>query len=78
MAFSHRLPIAAAQVRVRVKLCEICGGQSGTGVGFIRVLWFPLPIAFHQLLHNHHHLSSGARTIRQTVAAVSTGLRLTP
>jgi hypothetical protein len=24
--------------------CGICGGQSGTGAGFLRVLRFPLPI----------------------------------
>jgi hypothetical protein len=23
---------------------EICAGQSGAGAGFLRVLWFPLPI----------------------------------
>jgi hypothetical protein len=28
--------------------------------------------------HNHHHLSSGAGTIGQTVAAVPSGLSLTP
>jgi hypothetical protein len=37
------LPTAAARVRVRAA-CGICGGQSGTGAGFIRVLRFPLPI----------------------------------
>jgi hypothetical protein len=29
---------------VRVRLCGICGGQSGTGAGFLRVVRFPLPI----------------------------------
>jgi hypothetical protein len=37
------LPTAAAQVRVRAA-CGVCGGQSGTGAGFLRVLRFPLPI----------------------------------
>jgi hypothetical protein len=37
------LPTAAARVRVRAA-CVVCGGQSGTGAGFLRVLWFPLPI----------------------------------
>jgi hypothetical protein len=31
---SRRLPTAAAPVRAQVKLGGICGGQSGTGVGF--------------------------------------------
>jgi hypothetical protein len=37
------LPTAAARVRVRAA-CGVCGGQSGTGAGFLRVLPFPLPI----------------------------------
>jgi hypothetical protein len=37
------LPTAAARVRVRAA-CGGCGGQSGTGSGFLRVLRFPLPI----------------------------------
>jgi hypothetical protein len=43
-AVSRRLPTAAARVRARVRLCGICGGQSGTGAGLLRVLRFPLPI----------------------------------
>jgi hypothetical protein len=39
---------------------------------------FPCQSSFHQLLHNHHHLSSGARTTGQLVAAVLSGLSLTP
>jgi hypothetical protein len=37
------LPTAAARVRVRAA-CGVCGRQSGTGAGFLRVLRFPLPI----------------------------------
>jgi hypothetical protein len=33
----------AARVRVRAA-CGVCGGQSGTGAGFLRALRFPLPI----------------------------------
>jgi hypothetical protein len=40
---SRWLPTAAARVRARVWSCGICGGQSGTGAGFLRVLRFPLP-----------------------------------
>jgi hypothetical protein len=39
-AVSRRLPTAAARVRDQVRLCGICGGQSGTGAGFLRVLRF--------------------------------------
>jgi hypothetical protein len=31
---------------------------------------FPCQFAFHRLLYNHHHLSSGAGTTSQTVGAV--------
>jgi hypothetical protein len=37
------LPTVAARVRLRAA-CGVCGGQSGTGAGFLRVLRFPLPI----------------------------------
>jgi hypothetical protein len=64
----------AAQVRASVRLCWICGGQSGTGLGFLRVLRFPLPI-FIPLVAPQ---SSKADTIGQLVAAVASGLSLTP
>jgi hypothetical protein len=38
-AVSHWLPTAAARIA-----CGVCGGQSGTGTGFLRVLRFPLSI----------------------------------
>jgi hypothetical protein len=41
---SRRLPTAAARVRAQVRSCGICGGQSGTGACFLRVLRFLLPI----------------------------------
>jgi hypothetical protein len=43
-AVSRRLPAVAARVRTRVSSCGICGGQSGLGAGFLRVLRIPLPI----------------------------------
>jgi hypothetical protein len=43
---SLRRPKAAARIRARVSYCGICGGQSGSGVGFIRVLRFPCQFLF--------------------------------
>jgi hypothetical protein len=43
-AVSRRLPTAAARVRPRVRSRGICGGPSGNGAGFLRVLRFPLSI----------------------------------
>jgi hypothetical protein len=43
-AVSRWLPTAAARVRARVWSGGICGGQSGAGAGFLRVLRFPMPI----------------------------------
>jgi hypothetical protein len=43
-AVSRWLPTGAARVETWVWSSGICGGQSGAGVGFLRVLRFPLPI----------------------------------
>jgi hypothetical protein len=40
-AVSRWHPTMAAWVRAQVRSC---GGQSGTGAGFLQILWFALPI----------------------------------
>jgi hypothetical protein len=42
-AVSRWLPTAPARVRIRAA-CGVCGGQNGSGTGFLRVLRFPLPL----------------------------------
>jgi hypothetical protein len=65
-AVSRWLSTAAAWVGGQVRSCGICGGQSGTGTGFLRVLLFP-----HANLHSTNCsavsiiLSCGASTIGQ-------------
>jgi hypothetical protein len=76
-AVSHWLPNAASQVRTRVWSCGISGGQA-LGQVFSKYFGFPCQSSFHQLLHNHHHLSFGAGKIWPVVAAVPSGLSLTP
>jgi hypothetical protein len=48
------------------------------GQVFSEYLFFPCQFAFHQLLHNHHRLSSETGTIGQRVTDVPSGLSLTP
>jgi hypothetical protein len=76
-AVSRWLP-SRRLVRVQVRSCGICGGQSGIGARFLRILRFLLPILIPPTLHIHHHLSSGAGTIGQLLADVPSGLSLTP
>jgi tRNA U54 and U55 pseudouridine synthase Pus10 len=43
-AVSCRLHASADRIRVQVRSCGICGGQSGTWADFIQILRFPLSI----------------------------------
>jgi hypothetical protein len=54
----------------QVKSCGICGGQSGTGAGCLRVLLFPLPILIPPTAHH-----SSSSIIRGWYNRPSSGLR---
>jgi hypothetical protein len=43
-AISRWLPNSASRVRAKVRTCGVCGGQSNTGAGFLRVFRPPLQI----------------------------------
>jgi hypothetical protein len=71
-AVSRWIPTAAARVRARgLVICGICGGQSGAGAGFFRVLRFPLPIFIPP--NSPSSQSPGAGTIGHSVADVPSG-----
>jgi hypothetical protein len=72
---SDRRPTSAAWVRARVKYCGVCGGQSGAGAGFLRVLRFPLP-NFIPPTAPHSSSSSWAGTIGQLVSYLPNGPHL--
>jgi hypothetical protein len=55
-----------------------CGGQSGTGVGFLRVLRFPLPIFIPPIAPQSPSSIIWGWYNRSVVAAVPSGLSLTP
>jgi hypothetical protein len=75
-AVSCWLPTAAARVRARGLASGICGGQSGAGAGFLRVLQFPLPIFIPPNAPSSQ--SPGEGTISHSVADVPSGPSSTP
>jgi hypothetical protein len=77
-AISRWLPTAAARVRARVWSCEICGGQSGAGAGFLRVLRLPLPIFILPTAPQSPSSIIWGLYNRPDVAAVPGGLCPTP
>jgi hypothetical protein len=77
-AVSRWLPTAAARVRARIWSCGICGGQSGAGAGFLRVLRCPLPIFIPQIAPQLPSSIIWGLHNRPEVAAVPSGLSPTP
>jgi hypothetical protein len=75
---SCRISNAVARVRAQIKLFGLCGGQSGSGAGLLRVLRFPLSILI-QRTAPHSSSSSIIRGWydRPIVADVLSGLSLT-
>jgi hypothetical protein len=76
-AVSHWLPTVATRVRAQVSSCGICGAQSGTGAGFLRVLRFPLSIIIPPTAPHSSAIGRGWYN-RPVVADVPSGLSLTP
>jgi hypothetical protein len=77
-AVSRWLPTAAARVRALVWSSGICGGQSGGGAGFLRVLRFPLPIFIPSIAPQSPSSIIWGLYNRLEVAAVPSGLSPTP
>jgi hypothetical protein len=77
-AVSRWLPTAAARDRDPVMTSGICGGQSCTGAGFLRVLRFPLPIFIPLIAPQSSSSIIWGWYNRPVVAAVPSGLSLTP
>jgi hypothetical protein len=77
-AVSRWLPTAAARVRARVWSCGICGGQSGAGAGFLRVLRFPLPTFIPLIAPQSPWTIIWGWYNRPVLAAVQSGFSLTP
>jgi hypothetical protein len=72
-AVSLWLPTTAGRVRAKVRTYGICGGQSGAGARFLRVLRFPLPI-FIPLTASHTSSSIIRGWYNRQISDVPSGL----
>jgi hypothetical protein len=77
-AVSRWLPTVAPRVRARFRSCGICGGQSGTEAGFLRVLRFPLSIFIPTIAPQSPSYVIWGWYNGPIVAAVPSGLSFTP
>jgi hypothetical protein len=75
-AVSRWLPISVIRVRGRSGSDGICGGQTGAGAGFLRVIRFPLPILVPR--NSLSSQSPGAGTISQKWPTCQVGPVWTP
>jgi hypothetical protein len=76
-AVSLRLPTTATRFEPRSGHVGFVVDKVALGHFFSEYFGFPCQFSFHRLLHTHH-LSSGAGTVGQLVAAMPSGLSLTP
>jgi hypothetical protein len=53
-AVSHQPLATQALVQSQVRPCGVCGGQDGTGTGFLCLLQLSLPASFHQCSTHIH------------------------
>jgi hypothetical protein len=58
-AVGRKFLTAEAWVRAQVSPCRICGGESGTGTSFLRVLWFFPVSIIPPLFHIHSYIIWG-------------------
>jgi hypothetical protein len=80
LAGSHprKLMFEVTHIIARVWSCGFCGGQSGAGAGFLRVLRFPLSIFIPPIAPQSHSSIIWGLYSRPEVAAVRRGLSPTP
>jgi hypothetical protein len=69
-AVSRWLPTAAGRVRAQVRSCGICGGQIGTGAGFLWVLPFPLPIIISPTAPHSSSIIRGSYRNKKKISAL--------
>jgi hypothetical protein len=72
---SRRLPTTATPVQAQFMSCGICGGQIGSGAGFLQVLWLPMLIFIPPIAPQSPSSVIWGWYNRPVVAAVPSGLK---